>query len=215
MLFISNGVIGQSPSHDNSQVTWLDGAKWTIQGEVDPVSGKRPRALNMGNDSPWVRRCGLHGISSPQACTEWPRISGNMISTRCLGSLRPANASISLALCQTGLQREPVNRSTRQLRRKEGCRVNSAVPADLEHLCRCRKCGAGKTRRPRAVRWFVEINDREGHRETRGDASLHPRSPKRPPSWRRDYLVSDTTDGFRPVQSLLVIGVTQRCDPCI
>jgi hypothetical protein len=34
ILFISNGVIGQSPSHNNSQVTWLDFAHWTIQGEV-------------------------------------------------------------------------------------------------------------------------------------------------------------------------------------
>jgi hypothetical protein len=29
------------------------------------------------------------------------------------------------------------------------------------------------------------------------------------------YSVSDTADGFRPVQSLLAIGVMQRCDPRI
>jgi hypothetical protein len=34
LLFISNGVIGQSPSSNNSQVTWLDFANWTIEGQV-------------------------------------------------------------------------------------------------------------------------------------------------------------------------------------
>ena len=34
LLFISNGVIGQSPSNNNSQVTWLDFANWNIEGEL-------------------------------------------------------------------------------------------------------------------------------------------------------------------------------------